>query len=258
MPSTTWYPSPGNISSSEWSFSAPNARSWPQSLQRNPSLALVSSPGLSPSTTSYPLSNFSTRTSPWLSDSSHFSASPHLSPSWAKKWQQPVVDPPRPEQHRSRSETPSTRNKRRREQSEPLPHAQLDEENQYIVQLREKEGLPWKEIGRRFSQTFGRTYQTPALQMRYGRLKNRQRPWTEADDSALQMAHNYYANMRYEIIAEKVRHTLVAVGCCQAANKMLDARIWSHFRLDASRVFAQDTRIGERRRRGRRTFTTIG
>lgn len=90
------------------------------------------------------------------------------------------------------------------QQQGPPRNVKLDEENRYLVYLRDQQRLPWKEISRKFEQTFQRPYQAPALQMRYGRLKNRLHPWTEADTTALQMAQEYYANKRFEIIAEKV------------------------------------------------------
>lgn len=97
--------------------------------------------------------------------------------------------------------------KRNRDQFEQPPprNVKLDEENRYLVYLRDQQRLPWKEISRKFEQTFQRPYQAPALQMRYGRLKSRLHPWTDADTNALQLAQEYYANKRFEIIAEKVR-----------------------------------------------------
>ncbi|KAI9671343.1 MAG: hypothetical protein M1831_004252 [Alyxoria varia] len=103
-------------------------------------------------------------------------------------------------------------NKRRREGSEPPSsypnpkNATLDQENELLLSLRDEHGLPWKEITRRFQIILGRQYQTPALQMRYTRIKQRQTPpWTEQDTAALRMAQEFYVKKRYEIIAEKMR-----------------------------------------------------
>ena len=84
--------------------------------------------------------------------------------------------------------------------------ARYDYENQLLVYLRDEQLMPWKEITKQFEMAFNRRYQMPALQMRYGRLKQRTNPWTDQDTAALQLAHEYYAEKRYEIIASKVCH----------------------------------------------------
>lgn len=82
--------------------------------------------------------------------------------------------------------------------------ARYEQENQFLVYLRDEQLMPWKEITRQFQLAFNRSYQMPALQMRYGRLKQRTNPWTDQDTTALQLAHEYYVEKRYEIIASKV------------------------------------------------------
>ena len=57
----------------------------------------------------------------------------------------------------------------------------LTEEEQLLFTLKQEGNLPWKDISREFEQRFGRTYQVPALQMRFKRLKERLRTWTEND-----------------------------------------------------------------------------
>lgn len=85
-----------------------------------------------------------------------------------------------------------------------INRARLEQENQMIVRLRDHEGLPWKEITRQLSSTFGRNFQQATLQMRYGRLRAKSHPWTDDDTSALRQAHSYYMENRWNIIADKV------------------------------------------------------
>lgn len=59
----------------------------------------------------------------------------------------------------------------------------LTDEEQLLLKLKQEERLPWKEIANRFEQTFNRTFQVPALQMRYKRLREKMRTWTEDDVS---------------------------------------------------------------------------
>ena len=57
----------------------------------------------------------------------------------------------------------------------------LSEEEQLLLKLKHEESLPWKDIAREFETRLGRSYQVPALQMRYKRLRERLRTWTEDD-----------------------------------------------------------------------------
>lgn len=69
--------------------------------------------------------------------------------------------------------------------SEPKPPSSphLTEEEQLLLRLKQEDRLPWKEIANRFEATFNKTYQVPALQMRYKRLREKMRTWTEDDVS---------------------------------------------------------------------------
>ena len=64
--------------------------------------------------------------------------------------------------------------------------------------------MPWKDIAARFQTDLQKSYQIPALQMRYKRLRERMRVWTDTDRQALRMAHEYWAQNKFEIIAQKV------------------------------------------------------
>ena len=60
---------------------------------------------------------------------------------------------------------------------------ELNEEEMLLLKLKEEENLPWKDIAVRFQTDLGKTYQVPALQMRFKRLRERMRSWTETDVS---------------------------------------------------------------------------
>lgn len=95
--------------------------------------------------------------------------------------------------------------KRRRSESIHVP-SELTEEDKLLLRLKDDENLPWKEIAARFQSDIGKKYQIPALQMRLKRLRERLRVWTEADVRALRLAHEYWVQNKYEVIASKVSH----------------------------------------------------
>lgn len=70
--------------------------------------------------------------------------------------------------------------KRKRAPSQAGP-IELNEEEQLLLKLKEEENLPWKDIATRFQTDLGKSYQVPALQMRFKRLRERMRSWTETD-----------------------------------------------------------------------------
>ena len=72
--------------------------------------------------------------------------------------------------------------KRKRAISNAGP-VELNEEEILLLKLKEEENLPWKDIAVRFQTDLGKTYQVPALQMRFKRLRERMRTWTETDVS---------------------------------------------------------------------------
>ena len=72
--------------------------------------------------------------------------------------------------------------KRKRTPSQSGP-VELNEEEQLLLRLKEEENLPWKDIAVRFQIDLGKTYQVPALQMRFKRLRERMRTWSETDVS---------------------------------------------------------------------------
>ena len=72
--------------------------------------------------------------------------------------------------------------KRKRAPSQSVP-VELNEEEQLLLKLKEDENLPWKDIAVRFQTDLGKSYQVPALQMRFKRLRERMRTWTDIDVS---------------------------------------------------------------------------
>jgi hypothetical protein len=80
----------------------------------------------------------------------------------------------------------------------------MTEEDTLLLRLKDDEGLTWKEIATRFESDMGKTFQVPALQMRLKRLRERMRVWTEGDIQALRLAHEYWMNQKFDIIAAKV------------------------------------------------------
>ncbi|KAI4286740.1 MAG: hypothetical protein L6R35_004006 [Caloplaca aegaea] len=93
------------------------------------------------------------------------------------------------------------RRKRAPSQSGPV---ELNEEEQLLLRLKEEENLPWKDIAVRFQTELGKSYQVPALQMRFKRLRERMRTWTETDVQALEQAYDYWEKFQFDIIAAKV------------------------------------------------------
>lgn len=101
----------------------------------------------------------------------------------------------------------------------------MSEDDRYLVQLKEDEALPWKDIATRFHQDKGKNFQVAALQMRYKRLREKYRMWEEQDLSALRSAHEYWDKYKWEIISAKVRLTINQLSFCSVTNtphQMLD------------------------------------
>jgi len=57
----------------------------------------------------------------------------------------------------------------------------MSSEEKVLIQLTEKENLPWKEVAIRFKEQTGKTMKVPALQMRKKRLVERLRVWTRSE-----------------------------------------------------------------------------
>lgn len=81
---------------------------------------------------------------------------------------------------------------------------ELSEDDRFLVQLKETEGLPWKDIVTRFQSDRGKSFNVAALQMRYKRLREKFRVWGEVDVQALRQAHEFYEKCKWEIISAKV------------------------------------------------------
>lgn len=91
--------------------------------------------------------------------------------------------------------------------------AELSEEEQLLLKLKHEDNLPWKDIAKEFETQLGRSYQVPALQMRFKRLRERMRTWNEEDVHALEAAYEYWEKSKFEIIAQKVSPAIR--HCCE-------------------------------------------
>ena len=66
----------------------------------------------------------------------------------------------------------------------PRSRADLPDEDQFLIKLKEQ-NLPWKDIAKRVETEFGKAHNVAALQMRYKRLKDSLRTWTDNDVGGL-------------------------------------------------------------------------
>ena len=71
--------------------------------------------------------------------------------------------------------------KRTRRSSLNTPILELTEKEGLLLRLKDEINLPWKDIALRFQLELGKSHQVPALQMRYKRLHERLRVWTETN-----------------------------------------------------------------------------
>jgi hypothetical protein len=97
---------------------------------------------------------------------------------------------------------PPSGNKRRRTTSAAADT--LSDDDRLLIQLRETEALPWKDIAARFSEGKDELHTTARLQMKYKRLRQRFRVWEEQDLYALKLACEYYERCKWQIISAKV------------------------------------------------------
>ena len=122
----------------------------------------------------------------------------------------------------------------------PAPPA-LKDEDKLLLQLKDEQQLPWKNIVARFQQETGKVHAIAALQMRYKRLKDRLQVWTDPDVEALKQAHDYWESRKFDIISAKVcsidlfherdRYFLsrmTGLGKRELTRVCTDAGIWSH------------------------------
>ncbi|KAI9802478.1 MAG: hypothetical protein M1825_002863 [Sarcosagium campestre] len=99
--------------------------------------------------------------------------------------------------------------KRRRHSSLGVQLPELTEEERLLLRLKDDENLMWKDIALRFQHDLGKNHQVPALQMRYKRLREKLRVWTDTDVHALEQARDYWEKFKWDIIATK----MLEFGC---------------------------------------------
>ena len=80
----------------------------------------------------------------------------------------------------------------------------LNDDDRFLVRLKEEENLPWKDIAARFLSDKGKVFQVAALQMRYKRLREKFRSWQDEDVQALRQAIEYWEKYKWDIISGKV------------------------------------------------------
>jgi len=105
---------------------------------------------------------------------------------------------------RDEEDSPEASKRRKRSESTATLSMDLGEEDRLLVQLKDEENMPWKDIAAKFQSELGKTYQIPALQMRLKRLRERMRVWSEADLRALRLAHEYWVQSKFDIISQKM------------------------------------------------------
>ncbi|KAI7546121.1 hypothetical protein KC319_g13440 [Hortaea werneckii] len=105
---------------------------------------------------------------------------------------------------REEEERAESNSSKRRKRTSSVASADLSEDDRFLVQLKEDESLPWKEIATRFQTDKGKNLQVAALQMRYKRLRERFRLWEDQDVQALRLAHEYWEKYKWEIISSKM------------------------------------------------------
>jgi hypothetical protein len=93
---------------------------------------------------------------------------------------------------------------KKRKRTSSVASADLSEDDRFLVQLKEDESLPWKDIANRFQTDKGKNFQVAALQMRYKRLREKFRVWQDEDVKSLKQAHEYWEKYKWEIIAQRV------------------------------------------------------
>ncbi|KAI9786018.1 MAG: hypothetical protein M1816_008170 [Peltula sp. TS41687] len=130
----------------------------------------------------------------------------------------------------------------------------LNEEERLLLQLKDQDSLPWKDIAIKFQQLLGRNYQVPALQMRYKRLREKLRIWTEEDIQALQQAHDYWEKFKWDIIATK----MLDFSCRDKWPAKYCHRKWQELHPDseAYKETATPARIWDESERGTPDVTT--
>jgi len=122
---------------------------------------------------------------------------------------------------------PATSSSKKRTRTSSVVSADLSEHDRFLVQLKEDENLPWKDIVTRFHTDKGKDFQVAALQMRYKRLREKFRVWEERDVMALRTAHEYWEKYKWEIISAKVGLLRDFVNARpQMLTTFPDARLW--------------------------------
>jgi hypothetical protein len=88
-----------------------------------------------------------------------------------------------------------------------MSHIEVSDEDRWLLQMKDDDKFSWKDIIAKFAEHKGKKYRAEALQMRLKRLRDRLRIWSDQDVHALRLAHQFWEQNKFEIIAEKVSST---------------------------------------------------
>ena len=137
--------------------------------------------------------------------------------------------------------------KRKRAPSQSGP-VELNDEEQLLLKLKEEENLPWKDIAVRFQTDLGKSYQVPALQMRFKRLRERMRTWTDTDVSLPSFQGTAASGpKRLEVLISDPRFKLsnkpTSIGRSSSSTSLPQRLVQFRFRLPESCPEGQGMRV---------------
>lgn len=135
---------------------------------------------------------------------------------------------------------------KRRKRTPSAASAVLSDEDKLLLQLKEDEQLPWKELITRFKTETNKTHTVASLQMRYKRLRDKHRVWEDVDVEALRKAHEYWETSKWDIISAKVNSSPNPSSLHPALTRRTDARIWCFRKVALAQLRAQMARAGGR------------
>lgn len=146
--------------------------------------------------------------------------------------------------------TPTGSSTKRRKRTASVISTELNDDDRFLVHLKEEENLPWKDIATRFLSDKNKTLQVAALQMRYKRLREKFRTWEDQDMNALKLAHEYWEKYKWEIISAKVsfRSKSPWIECEDVElTRDLDVGLWCRRAMAGPSMFEKVAGAGRRR-----------
>lgn len=80
----------------------------------------------------------------------------------------------------------------------------MSPEKRLLLKLKDEDRLKWKDIQGRFAEIEDKKPEIAALQMRYTRLRDSMRVWSDDDVAALRLAEQYWNSNKWKIVASQV------------------------------------------------------